>query len=220
MQVSNWVASIAQLSESEGVFTTAQAERTGIPRDALHDAVKAGRLERIMRGAYRMVGAGSTYVDELVAVWKLTNPTKFAYERMKTSTWDGVVVGGSTAASLLEVGDFHLCTYRLYSPKRFNTRNRAVNFGRRIVSRSQVTFFRGVPVTCPERTIFDLILDSEDFSLIGNALHDAWYANRGFSFSRLEYLLIKEYGEDKASQIYIDLLSEAGLLEKVEHDQI
>ena len=214
MQVSNWVASIAQLSESEGVFTTAQAERTGIPRDALHDAVKAGRLERIMRGAYRMVGAGVTYVDELIAVWKLTNPAKFTYERMKTSTWDGVVVGGSTAASLLEVGDFHLSTYRLYSPKRFNTRNRAANFGRRNVSRSQVAFVKGIPVTRPERTIFDLMLDNEDFSLIGNALHDGWYANRNFNFAMLEHLLKGQYKEEKASRIYKDLLSEAGLSER------
>ena len=214
MQVSNWVASIAQLSESEGVFTTAQAERTGIPRDALHDAVKAGRLERIMRGAYRMVGAGVTYVDELIAVWKLTNPAKFTYERMKTSTWDGVVVGGSTAASLLEVGDFHLSTYRLYSPKRFNTRNRAANFGRRNVSRSQVAFVKGIPVTRPERTIFDLMLDNEDFSLIGNALHDAWYANRNFNLAMLEHLLKGQYKEEKASRIYKDLLSEAGLSER------
>lgn len=214
MQVSNWGASIAQLSESEGVFTTAQAERTGIPRDALHDAVKAGRLERIMRGAYRMVGAGVTYVDELIAVWKLTNPAKFTYERMKTSTWDGVVVGGSTAASLLEVGDFHLSTYRLYSPKRFNTRNRAANFGRRNVSRSQVAFVKDIPVTRPERTIFDLMLDNEDFSLIGNALHDAWYANRNFNFAMLEHLLKGQYKEEKASRIYKDLLSEAGLSER------
>ena len=35
----NHLEAIAQLSESEGVFTTAQAERMGIPRDALHDAV-------------------------------------------------------------------------------------------------------------------------------------------------------------------------------------
>ena len=215
MKTLNRVVSIAQLSESEGIFTTAQAERTGIPRDALHDAVKAGRLERIMRGAYRMVGAGSTYVDELVAVWKLTNPAKFTYERMKTSTWDGVVVGGSTAASLLEVGDFHLSRYRLYSPKRINSRNRTANFGRRNVSRSQVAFVKGIPVTRPERTIFDLMLDNEDFSLIGNALHDAWYANRNFNFSVLEHLLKGQYKEEKASRIYRDLLSEAGLRERM-----
>lgn len=55
------LGAIALLSESEGVFTTAQAERMGVPRDALHDAVESGRLERIMRGAYRMIGSGSLY---------------------------------------------------------------------------------------------------------------------------------------------------------------
>ena len=38
----NHLEAIAQLSESEGVFITAQAGRIGIPRDALHDAVESG----------------------------------------------------------------------------------------------------------------------------------------------------------------------------------
>ena len=74
------LGAIALLSESEGVFTTAQAERMGVPRDALHDAVESGRLERIMRGAYRMIGSGSSYTDGLVAAWKLTAPARFAHE--------------------------------------------------------------------------------------------------------------------------------------------
>lgn len=74
------LGAIALLSESEGVFTTAQAERMGVPRDTLHDAVESGRLERIMRGAYRMIGSGSSYTDGLVAAWKLTAPARFAHE--------------------------------------------------------------------------------------------------------------------------------------------
>lgn len=91
--------SIAQLSESEGVFTTAQAERMGIPRDALHDAVESGRLERVIRGAYRMVGAGSSYTDELAAIWKLIASENFSYGRMRSSNWEGVVVGVMEAVS-------------------------------------------------------------------------------------------------------------------------
>ena len=49
MNYSNHIASIAELSESEGVFTTAQAKRVGVTRDALHDAVESGRLQRVMR---------------------------------------------------------------------------------------------------------------------------------------------------------------------------
>ncbi|MEW6878132.1 type IV toxin-antitoxin system AbiEi family antitoxin domain-containing protein [Trueperella pyogenes] len=56
MGYSNHTGAIAELSESEGVFTSGQAARMGVPRDALHDAVASGRLERAVRGAYRMVG--------------------------------------------------------------------------------------------------------------------------------------------------------------------
>ncbi len=94
MCASNHVGAIAWLSESEGVFTTAQAKRMGIPRDALHDAVESGRLERIVRGAYRMVGSASSFTDELAAIWKLTAPAKFSHERMRVPEWDGIAIGG------------------------------------------------------------------------------------------------------------------------------
>lgn len=89
MGASNHVGAIARLSESEGVFTTAQAKRMGIPGDALHDAVESGRFERIVRGAYRMVGSGSSFTDELAAIWKLTAPAKFSHERTRVPEWDG-----------------------------------------------------------------------------------------------------------------------------------
>ena len=38
MTKANHILRIAELSESEGIFTTAQAERMGIPRNALRDA--------------------------------------------------------------------------------------------------------------------------------------------------------------------------------------
>jgi hypothetical protein len=104
MKHSNHIEKIAELSESEGVFTTAQAARMGIPRDALHDAVESGRLVRVVRGAYRMVGSGSSFTDELAAIWKLTAPATFSHERMRVSDWDGIAVGGSTASALLGIG--------------------------------------------------------------------------------------------------------------------
>ena len=51
-------------------------------------------FERVIRGAYRMIGAGSSYTDELAAIWKLTAPENFSYERMRSSNWDGIVIGG------------------------------------------------------------------------------------------------------------------------------
>ncbi len=214
MSNSNHIEAIAQLSESESIFTTAQARRMGIPRDALHDAVESGRIERIVRGAYRMVGSGSSFTDELAAIWKLTEPAKFTHERLRASEWDGIVVGGSTASALLEMGDLHLSPYRLYAPKRINTRNPSASFAKRTVPRSDVMFSHGLPVTRPERTVFDLVVDDEDLSLIADVLKDAWHANRDFDFKRLAGLLRSHYEEARAESLYRGLLEDSGLRDK------
>ena len=109
MKYANNIAAIDELSASEGVFTTAQAQRLGISRNALSHACKVGRLERVAHGAYRLSGAPSSETDELAAIWKLTASTAFSWERQ--AKWDGVAVGGSTAAWLLGIGDFHLSPY-------------------------------------------------------------------------------------------------------------
>ena len=47
MKYANNIAAIDELSASEGVFTTAQAQRLGISRNAPSHACKVGRLERV-----------------------------------------------------------------------------------------------------------------------------------------------------------------------------
>lgn len=186
----------------------------GIPRDALHDAVESNRIERTMRGAYRMVGSSSSYTDGLAATWKLTVPSKFSHERMRVSEWDGIVVGGSTASVLLEIGDMHLSPYRLYAPRRINARNPMVSFSRREVSRDEVTFTLGLPITRPERTVFDLVADDEDLSLVADVLEAASYRYRDFDYGRLQRLLESRYGEKRGQEVYRGLLEDSGILEK------
>lgn len=49
---------IVNLAESSGgLVTTAQVVGAGIPRVRISDMVKAGELERVQRGVYRLVGA-------------------------------------------------------------------------------------------------------------------------------------------------------------------
>ena len=213
MRRSDHISSIAELSETEGVFTTAQAARTGVPRDALHDGVCAGRLERVAHGAYRLVGSGSEQADELVAIWKLTAPAKFTHERAQAEAWDGVAVGGATAASLLDIGDFYLSPYRIYAPRRINSRNKDASFAVREISRDEVSFERGLPVTMPERTIFDLVVDDEDHSLVADALRDACGAGRPFDLGKLEALLASRYGRCKGEKTFASLLADAGVSE-------
>jgi len=214
MNNSNHIAAIAELAESERIFTTAQAERLGIPRDALHDAARSKRVERVQRGAYRLVGSGASETDELAALWKLTAPPRFTHERARVSEWDGIAVGGSTAAALLGIGNFYLSPYRIYVSRRINTRNPSVRFGVRNVAREDVTFERGIPVTKLERTVFDLVADSEDPSLVADVLCDAVHKNEDFDFEHLGSLLARKYGEDKARWIYSKLLANSGVLQE------
>lgn len=110
----------------------------GISRNALAHACKVGRLERIAHGAYRLSGAPSSETDELGAIWKLTASTAFSWERQ--AKWDGVAVGGSTAAWLLGIGDFHLSPYRIYAPERINSKIESARFGVRNVDEGDMTW--------------------------------------------------------------------------------
>lgn len=215
MVKTNHIQAIAELSESEGVFTTAQAARMGITRDALHDAVGSGRLERIVRGAYRMVGSGSTHTDELAAIWKLTDPARFTWERMRPDAWDGIAIGGTTAASIQELGDFYLTPYRIYAPRRINSRNKAASYAIRPVPREDISFASGLPVTKPERTIFDLVADHEDMSLVADALQDALGSNAGFNVAKLVGSLATKYGDGGVGRILGELGIDANRRGKV-----
>ena len=64
---------------------------------------------------------------------------------MQAEAWDSVAVGGATAASLLGIGDFYLCPYRVYAPRRINSRNKSVSFAVRKVARDEASFASGFP---------------------------------------------------------------------------
>ena len=173
MTYSNHIAALNELSASEGVFTTAQAVRLGITRNALSQAVVSGRAERIAHGAYRLAGTQGDFTDELAAIWKLTNPAAFTHERMQVGAWDGIVIGGATAASLQNLGDFYLSPYRIYAPRRINSRMKSASIAIRRINPDDVGWIKGLPVTLPERTLVDLCLDNEEWSLVEDAFNSA-----------------------------------------------
>lgn len=78
------------------------------------------------------------------------------HERVSASGWDGVTVGGSTAAAILGIGDSCPSPYCLYAPRRIRSRDSSVRFATRTVSREDVSFAEGMPVTRLERTLVDL----------------------------------------------------------------
>ena len=195
MTYSNHIAALNELSASEGVFTTAQAARLGITRNALSQAVASGRAERIAHGAYRLAGSQSDFTDELAALWKLTDPAAFTHERMQAGAWDGIAIGGSTAASLQNLGDFYLSPYRIYAPRRINSRAESASFAVRRVDPDDVNWIKGLPVTRLERTLVDLCLDNEEWSLVEDAFNSA----DNLDYDRL-VKIIAEQPESKSVQ--------------------
>ena len=172
MTNSNHISALIELSQSEGgIFTTAQALRVGIPRDALSHAASVGRIVRIVRGAYRHAASPSSELDYAVAIWKLTSPDRFTHERM--ASWDGVAIGGRTAAFVHNIGDIPPYPCRVYSRAIIRTRLDDVLVSRRPIDPSDIMYKAGMLVTRPERTLFDLALDSEEPSNVSNALNDA-----------------------------------------------
>ena len=108
---------LAALSREEGgVFTAAQAVGSGVPRDAISYALRTGKLERVARGAYRLSGTVPAELHLAVALWKLTDPATPTHERL--TFFDGVAVGGRTAAFAWGAGDLHPYPCRIYAPCR------------------------------------------------------------------------------------------------------
>lgn len=212
MSYENHTQKIAELARSEGgIFTSAQAVRFGIPRDALSYALRAGNVERVMRGAYKMASAPDSRLDTIIAHWKLTRPSVFSYERV--SSFDGVVVGGHTASYAHDFGVLQPEPCRMYAPDRMRSRSRNVSFAQRVIDEEDTMFKDGVRITRPERTIYDLVLDKVDPSLIADTLHDARMqleASGGFSMRKLEELFDSAQGKAAGGRELLDMLVATG----------
>ena len=81
------------------------------------------------------------------------------------------------------------------------------------MSRRDVSFERGIPITRPERTVFDLMLDREDPSLVADALRDAASSSGGFNFAKLEEMLVGKFGKVKGEHLLKALLANSGIPE-------
>lgn len=199
------VGAIAELAASEdGVFTSGQALRAGIPRYALSYAARVGRIERLRHGAYRLTATIGSDLDDLRAVYKLTAPSVFTYERLARD-FDGVAVCGASAAYVLGVGDLQPVPWEVAVPQRFNSRLKGVRFRVKTVEPRDVTWLDGVCVTRVERTVADFALGGEEESLVADVLVDVMrrYGATDFDMRRLRELI----GDTRVEQ----LLTAAGV---------
>lgn len=93
-----------------------------------------------------------------------------------------------------------------------NTRNPHASFARREVARDEVTFESGIPVTRSERTVFDLVADDEDLSLVADVPGDASRKYQDFDYGKLQRLLEGHYGNGHGRVVYQGLMEDSGTL--------
>jgi predicted transcriptional regulator of viral defense system len=164
---------VSEIAESQmGLLTSAQAERFGVSRNVLAYMAKSGKIERLEHGVYRVSGTPYDSNQGIYAVWLGTSPKQMAHERR--TGYDGIVVGGRSAATIHGMGDFFLSPYHIYTPVRINSKRPGIVFTKRHVDPSDVIYTDGgLPITSATRTIFDLMCDSEDPSHVASALEGA-----------------------------------------------
>lgn len=112
---------------------------------------------------------------------------------------DGIAISGTSAASILGIGDFWLSLYRIYARKRINSRIAEASFAVRAVDEEDIAWVDGLPVTKVEWTLVDLCLDFGDPSLIDDALRSA--ARKGLDFDRLALLISQKSGKGAAARL-------------------
>ncbi|TCK58315.1 type IV toxin-antitoxin system AbiEi family antitoxin domain-containing protein [Curtobacterium sp. PhB136] len=200
---------IASLASSQwGMITAAQATARGIARSTLLRRERAGSLERVRAGVYRLPGVPAGQLDDLRAAWLASAPAVPAWERLDDPD---VVVGGAAAAWAHQIGDLYPSTVLLYTRVRRQSKHEDVRYSTRQLPSEDVAVVDGLPVTTRERTIADLLSEpGADLSLVADALRDAERADADLDTDHLVALLrphAKRLGHASGVELYEHLRS-------------
>lgn len=169
-----------------GLFTTAQAESSGVARKTLSRMAATGAIERVAHGVYRMAGAPSQEHEAIYATWLALGGA--TTPRTETGI-AAVIAAGMTAATLHNIGDFFPNHYDFIVPSRKGTRLSGIRLRIRDLTREDVIPVNGLPALTVERTIADLVEIGTDISLVADALRDAVRADKLVAPHRLvDYL--------------------------------
>lgn len=172
MATIDYLRALNDISASQrGLLTTAQAEVAGVPRGVLSRLERAGNLERLAKGVYRMGGAPSTREEDVLAAWLSLDPNRVPGSRPNGE--GRVVASGATAAWLQGLGEIGPWPYEFCCAERRQTQRPGLVLHKRAYDDVDVTIAAGIPVTVPARTVLDLAAGDEDLSLVGNVLRDA-----------------------------------------------
>ena len=130
-----------------GLITVEQLKECGFGRHQVEWMVKAGRLERVRRGVFRLCGVPATWRSSALAVILSIGDSG--------SAGDGVVLSHRSAAALWGLVDHHGLEVIEISGD-CQCRQAGTFSHRRTVAESHRTVHDGIPVTTVARTLVDL----------------------------------------------------------------
>jgi len=172
MKYSDSLNLITELTSDQwGLITNQQAEGIGISRLKLSRLAADGILTRVRPGVYldSAVPLGDeTYIR---AQWLSFRPDILASTRLKRPEQD-VIVAGHTASWLYGAGNFLPSPQLFYATERYQKQSQGVKVLRRELQRDQIRIFEGLPLTGPEQTIHDLLLQGTDLESVKTAVSD------------------------------------------------
>ncbi|MCQ4150549.1 MULTISPECIES: type IV toxin-antitoxin system AbiEi family antitoxin domain-containing protein [Rhodococcus erythropolis group] len=173
-------------SEQWGLFTMAQAKGLGFSAQQIARMAKAGTVERIRHGVYRVGGAPSVPFEQLRAAWMMIEPGVTAGERLRDGS--PAVVTHRSAAWLHGLGDVDADVMEFATSKRRQSRLSDVRYRVASYERDAWTLEDGLPVTTVLRTIVDLAAGHLDGGHLAGIVRDAVVTNRVDSESVSEAL--------------------------------
>jgi len=174
MKSATAIREVAKIAETQdGLVTTSQAVRIGVPRLSLARLAEAGDLERLAHGVYRVRGADSDRLMDLRAAWLAADPKRTAAERAADLVHP-IVVSHRSAAAVHGIGNMYAERHEMTAPVRKQNRRSDVIVHRADVPRSDIVIAGGMMVTTIERTLADLARTEPELGDVADALADAY----------------------------------------------
>lgn len=148
--------------EQYGYLTTAQANESGVSKQAVHEMLRRGNLERVSWGVYRLVHFPRSAHDQYVEAtfWPLSVRG---------------VVSHESALAVYALSDVNPAKVHITVPKSFRIQRevpKVLVIHRAALTDAEISYHEGIPLTTPERTIRDCHAAHLGSALIRQAIED------------------------------------------------
>jgi predicted transcriptional regulator of viral defense system len=157
-------------AEQWGLLTAAQAVARGVSNQALAHLQRAGAVERLAHGIYRLTGVPGDEFDELRGAWLGLAPKLTASDRLRQPD---AIVSFASAARVHGLGDLEADRHEFTVDRRRTSRRTDIRFHREQVADRDWRPVNGLPTTTIAKTIADLASVHTDGGHLAGVVRDA-----------------------------------------------